>query len=178
MSLPVAVLAVLFALPLLSQNPAPDAPRAEGRVIAPGAKLEQLAGGFAFTEGPTSDSARERLLLRPAEQPDHEVDGRGPPETFLQPAGRANGMYFDAAGNLLACADEKTELWSIAPDGTHTVLAGEFEGRRFNGPNDVWGRPDGSVYFTDPFYPREWWDYDAKPQDASRSTSSRPTGRR
>ena len=52
-----AVFTVLLALPLLSQNPAPDAPRSEGSVIAPGATLAKLAGGFAFTEGPTSDSS-------------------------------------------------------------------------------------------------------------------------
>jgi len=56
------------------------------------------------------------------------VDGKL--STFLQPAGRANGMYFDAHGNLIACADEKTELWSITPDGKHTVLAKEYEGKR------------------------------------------------
>jgi len=43
--------------------------------------------------------------------------------TFLQPAGRSNGMYFDVRGNLLACADEKTELWSIAPDGRTLFVA-------------------------------------------------------
>jgi gluconolactonase len=74
-------------------------------------------------------------------------------------------MYFDAQGNLIACADEKTELWSIAPDGKHTVLAKEFDGKKLNGPNDVWVRPDGGLYFTDPFYKREWWDYNERPQD-------------
>jgi len=73
-------------------------------------------------------------------------------------------MYFDARGNLIACADEKTELWSITPDGQHTVLAKEFEGKSLNGPNDVWVRPDGALYFTDPFYKREWWDYNKPPQ--------------
>ena len=62
------------------------------------------------------------------------------------------------------CADEKTELWSIAPDGSRTVLAGTFEGRALNGPNDVWARPDGAVYFTDPFYKRDWWDHSEPPQ--------------
>jgi gluconolactonase len=85
--------------------------------------------------------------------------------TFLQPAGRANGMYFDAAGNLLACADEKTELWLITPDGKHTVLAQEFDGRPLNGPNDVWVVPAGGYYITDPFYKREWWTYNQRPQD-------------
>jgi gluconolactonase len=54
------------------------------------------------------------------------VDGKL--SKFLQPAGRANGMFFDANGNLIACADEKTELWSITPTES-TVLAKEYEGK-------------------------------------------------
>lgn len=135
-------------------------------VIAPGAKLEKLADGFAFTEGPTSDKDGHVFFT---DQPNDRIlkwttDGRL--ETFMQPAGRANGMYFDARGNLLACADEKMELWSIAPDGTHTVLAREYERKPLNGPNDVWARPDGGIYFTDPFYKRDWWTHDARPQDS------------
>jgi gluconolactonase len=133
-------------------------------VIAPGAKLEKLAGDFKFTEGPTADKAGNVFFT---DQPNNRimkwsVDGKL--STFLQPAGRANGMFFDAEGNLIACADEKTELWSITPDGKHTVLAKEYEGRKLNAPNDVWVRPDGSIFFTDPFYKRDWWDWDKAPQ--------------
>ena len=71
-------------------------------------------------------------------------------KTFLKPAGRSNGMYFDLAGNLIACADEKNELWSIARDGTVTVLLKDYKGKLLNGPNDVWVRPDNALYFTDP----------------------------
>ena len=74
-------------------------------------------------------------------------------------------MYFDGKGNLLACADENTELWSITPDGKHTVLAKEFNGKKLNGPNDVFVRADGSLYVTDPFFGRDWWDYHQAPQD-------------
>jgi gluconolactonase len=135
------------------------------RVVTPGATLEKLAGGFDFTEGPTCDAEGNLFFT---DQPNNRilkwsVDGRL--STFLQPAGRANGMYFDLAGPLIACADEKNELWSIAPDGTVTVLAGEYGGQRFNGPNDVWVRPDGAIYFTDPFYKRSWWTHDTMPQD-------------
>ena len=61
-------------------------------------------------------------------------------------------MYFDRDGNLIACADEKNELWSIATDGKATVVWKDYEGKMLNGPNDVWVRPSGSLYFTDPFY--------------------------
>lgn len=134
-------------------------------VVAPGAKLEKLSGGFKFTEGPSCDKEGSVFFT---DQPNDRImkwslDGKL--STFLQPAGRANGMYFDHNGNLLACADERTELWSITPDGHHTVLAKEFDGKRLNGPNDVWERPDGGLYLTDPFYKRPWWDYDKRPQD-------------
>lgn len=134
-------------------------------IVAPGAKLEKLAGDFAFTEGPTCDAAGNVFFT---DQPNDRimkwsVDGKL--STFMKPAGRANGMYFDSKGNLIACADEKTELWSITPDGKHTVIAKEFNGKALNGPNDVWVCPNGSLYMTDPFYKREWWDYSDKPQD-------------
>jgi gluconolactonase len=133
-------------------------------VVVPGAKLEKLAGDFSFTEGPTADKDGNVFFT---DQPNDRimkwgVDGKL--STFLQPAGRANGMFFDAKGNLVACADEKTEMWSITPDGQHTVLAKEYEGKKLNGPNDVWVRSDGSLFFTDPFYKRPWWDYNEQPQ--------------
>ena len=79
-------------------------------------------------------------------------------ETWLTPSGRSNGLFFDPQGNLLACADEKNELWSIAPDKSHEVLLADFEGKLFNGPNDLWVGKDGSIYFTDPYYKRAYWE--------------------
>lgn len=149
-----------LAAQLAAQSTNPASP-----VLAAGARLEKLAGDFKFTEGPTCD-ARGNVFF--TDQPNNRimkwsVDGKL--STFLQPAGRANGMYFDRQGTLVACADEKTELWAIAPDGSHTVLAREFNGKPLNGPNDIWVRPDGGLYFTDPFYKREWWSYNERPQD-------------
>lgn len=161
-----ALALLLLALPVLSPEQPPPGVQTEASVIAPGAKLEKLAGGFEFTEGPTSDKDGNVFFT---DQPNNRImkwSVDGELSTFLQPAGRANGMYFDARDNLLACADERMELWSIAPDGTRTVLASEFEGKPFNGPNDVWARPDGGIYFTDPFYKRNWWQHDARPQDS------------
>jgi gluconolactonase len=146
-------------LPLMAQTPTNSS-----SVIAPGAKLERLAHEFSFTEGPTCDKAGNIFFT---DQPNNRIlkwSVEGKLSEFMKPAGRANGMYFDRHGNLLACADEKTELWSITPDGKHTVLAKEFDGKALNGPNDVWERPDGALYLTDPFYKRDWWDYNRPPQ--------------
>jgi gluconolactonase len=128
-------------------------------VVVPGAKLEKLAGDFAFTEGPTCDKAGNIFFT---DQPNDRIlewSTDGKLSTFLQPAGRANGMYFDANGNLIACADEHNQLWSIAPDKTVTVLVTNFEGKYLNGPNDVWVAPNGAMYLSDPFYKRKWWNH-------------------
>ncbi|MGD0744172.1 MAG: SMP-30/gluconolactonase/LRE family protein [Verrucomicrobiota bacterium] len=145
------LLAALAAAPFL---------RAES-VIAPGAKLQKLAGDFAFTEGPTCDKNGDLFFV---DQPNNRilewsVDGKL--STFMQPSGRANGMCFDANGSLIACADEHNELWSIAPDKKVTVLVKDYQGKYLNGPNDVWVAPNGAMYVTDPFYKRNWWDHGA-----------------
>ena len=137
----------------------------ENGVMAPGAKVEKLAGDFEFAEGPTCDPEGNVFFT---DQPNDRIlkwSVEGKLSTFKQPAGRANGMYFDAGGNLIACADERNELWSIAPDGKVTVILSQYHGKPLNGPNDVWVRLDGAIYFTDPFYKRPWWKHDRMPQD-------------
>jgi gluconolactonase len=128
-------------------------------VAAPGETLQLLAGGFTFTEGAACDAAGNVYFT---DQPSDRIlkwDTSGKLSTFLQPCGRSNGLCFDDAGNIIACADEKNQLWSIAPDGTVTVLIKDFEGKLLNGPNDVWVRPGsgGALYITDPFYKRTYW---------------------
>jgi gluconolactonase len=130
-------------------------------VVAPGAKLEKLSGGFAFTEGATTDPKGNVFFV---DQPNNRIlkwSADGKLSTFLQPSGHANGMEFDAQGNLIACADEHNQLWSIAPDKTVTVLVTNFQGKYLNGPNDVWIEPNGGIFLTDPFYQRTWWGHTA-----------------
>ncbi len=128
-------------------------------VIAPGATLQKLAGGFAYTEGATCDESGNVFFV---DQPDNRImewSTDGKLSVFMQPSGHANGMEFDARGNLIACADEHNELWAIAPDKTVTVLVTNYNGKYLNGPNDVWIAPNGGMYLTDPFYRRTWWDH-------------------
>jgi gluconolactonase len=160
-----ALLALLsFAVPplLLSAQAIPNGQGAS--VIAPGAVVEKLAGDFSFTEGPASDNKGNVYFT---DQPNDRIlkwslDGKL--TTFLQPAGRSNGLIFDTKGNLLACADEKNELWSIAPNGKVTVLLKDFKGKLLNGPNDMWLRPNGGLYFTDPYYKRPYWKGRGEPE--------------
>jgi gluconolactonase len=123
-----------------------------------------VARQFKFTEGPAVDKAGNVYFT---DQPNNQIwkyDTQGKLSVFMDPAGRANGMYFDAKGNLIACADEKNQLWSIAPDKKVTVLVDLPEGHRLNGPNDVWVAPDGGMYFTDPYYQRDYWPRTAPEQ--------------
>ena len=138
---------------------------AESGIIAPGAKVEKLADGFKFTEGPAADAKGNVFFT---DQPNDRilkwsVDGKL--STFIEPCGRSNGLCFDSEGNLWACADEKNELWCIDSAGKETVVVKGYEGKLLNGPNDVWIRPDGGMYFTDPFYKRPYWNRGPIEQD-------------
>jgi len=136
----------------------PELQAADSSLLAPGARVEKLSGNFEFTEGPAADRQGNVFFT---DQPNDRIvrwdATTGEFTDWLKPAGRANGTYFDRAGSLLACADEKNELWSIGPDKKVTVLIKDVGGKLLNGPNDLWIRPDGALYFTDPLYQRPYW---------------------
>lgn len=137
----------------------------ERRLMDKGAKPEKLAGDFKFTEGPACD--REGNIFF-TDQPNNRImkwSTDNKLSLFGEHFGRANGMYFDKKGNLISCSDEKNELWSIAPDGKVTVMVKDFDGKKLNGPNDLWIAPNGSIYLTDPFYKRTWWDHETPEQE-------------
>lgn len=125
--------------------------------VAKNAKVVQLATGFSFTEGPAADESGSIYFT---DQPNNKIyiwtiDGKL--ESFHENSGRANGLYFDHDGNLLSCSDMDNQLWSIKSDKSHKALVIDFNGKRLNGPNDLWVRPDGGIYFTDPLYVRPYW---------------------
>jgi gluconolactonase len=127
-------------------------------ILAGSATPTLVARQFKFTEGPSVDKAGNVFFT---DQPNDKIwkySTEGELSVFLEKSGRANGTYFDQQGNLVVCADEHNEIWAIAPDGTHTVLLKDAQGHRLNGPNDLWLHPtNGSIYFTDPYYPRDYW---------------------
>lgn len=136
-----------------------------GDIVAPGAEVKLAADDFKFTEGPAADTGGNVYFT---DQPNDRImkwSVDGEVTTFMQPCGRSNGLYFDKKGNLLACADEKNELWLIDMKGRHKVLARDYKGKLLNAPNDLWVRPDGGLYFTDPFYKRKYWKRGPMEQD-------------
>jgi len=110
--------------------------------------VETVAEGFKFTEGPVwlpgeglvfSDIPADTIY-----RPDKTV--------FRQPSGKSNGLAVDAQGRLLACEHWNRRVTRTETDGTVTVLADSYLGRKFNSPNDLVVRSDGAVFFTDPPY--------------------------
>ncbi len=127
-------------------------------ILGDGAKLKLLKAGYEFTEGPAADKDGNVFFT---DQPNNRIlkwdADSGEVTTYIQPAGRANGLFFDRNGDLLAAADEKFELWRIDGSKNVTVLLGSYEGKKLNGPNDLWIAPGGGIYFTDPYYQRPYW---------------------
>ena len=128
------------------------------KLIGTKAKLIKVSGQFTFTEGPAVDKKGNIYFT---DQPNDKIwkyDINGKLSMFMDKTGRSNGLYFDKNGNIISCADNKDELWRISPDKKVTVLLSNYEGHRLNGPNDLWIDAKGGIYFTDPYYQREYWD--------------------
>ncbi len=138
-------------------------------IVAPNAQLVLVADAYKFTEGPAVDSNGDVYFT---DQPNNKIlkwDARtNKVSDYMTDAGRANGLYFDNEGRLLACADEKFELWQIDKDKKVTVLIDKVEGKNLNGPNDLWVDQKGGIYFTDPYYQRPYWTRTEKEMDAQK----------
>ncbi|WP_339665092.1 SMP-30/gluconolactonase/LRE family protein [Maribacter arcticus] len=128
-------------------------------LVADGAELNQISNKYSFTEGPASDKNGNVYFT---DQPNDKIikwnEADNTLSIFKEPAGRANGLYFDNNGNLLAAADDKNELWRINSNGIVDTLITNFEGKKLNGPNDIWVDLQGGIYFTDPYYQRPYWE--------------------
>jgi gluconolactonase len=133
------------------------APGAEEKSFAaPGAKLEKLWGEGEFTEGPAegpdgcvyfSDIGNRIMKFDPK---------TGKTTAFRDPSHRSNGLKFDAKGRLIACEGANTgggrRISITQKDGTVETLVGQFEGKKFNSPNDLTIDGKGRIYFSDPRY--------------------------
>jgi gluconolactonase len=137
-------------------------------LIAPDAAIERVASGLIFTEGPVwraghllfSDIPNKRIV-RWRRLPEG-------PELMTYATGMSNGLTLDRQGRVLAAEHDGRRVTRVADDGTRTVLAEQYLGKRLNSPNDIVVKSDGAVYFTDPPYgvrpvppgtvrPAGWW---------------------
>lgn len=116
--------------------------------------MQRLWTGGRWTEGPAYFPAARHLLFSdiPNDRMLRWDELTGAVGVYRQPAGYTNGHTVDRAGRLVSCEQGGRRITRTEHDGSVTVLADRFEGRRFNSPNDIVERADGTLWFTDPSY--------------------------
>jgi gluconolactonase len=116
--------------------------------------LERLHTGCRWTEGPAYFPAGRYLLFSdiPNDRTLRFDETTGVVGVFQHSSGFANGHTVDRAGRLISCEHGNRRVTRTEPDGSTTVLADRYAGKRLNSPNDVVERADGTVWFTDPSY--------------------------
>jgi gluconolactonase len=131
-------------------------------VVSAGARLEQVAGGFEFTEGPLWSPDGALLFSSPNTNAIYRWDPHGAVTVFRSKSGYSgtdigryhqpgsNGLTFDPDGRLTICQHGNRRVVRVEPHGNVTVMADRFEGRRLSSPNDLVYRSDGTLFFTDP----------------------------
>jgi gluconolactonase len=115
-------------------------------------RIEKIAAGFVFTEGPVW--SRDGFLLFsdvPNDVIHKWVPGEGT-SVYRKPTNKANGNTFDNRGRLLSCESKGRRVVRELRDGKLEVVAEKWEGKRLNAPNDITVRKDGHIYFTDPAF--------------------------
>jgi gluconolactonase len=134
-------------------------------IVAKKAELVKLGDGYSFTEGPAVHRNGDVYFT---DQPNNKIvkwsATNNQLSVFMEPSGRSNGMFFDKFDQLIACADEENQLWSIDDKGQKRVLIENYKGKKLNGPNDLWISPNGGIYLTDPLYKRPYWKRDPEMQ--------------
>ncbi|HYF01355.1 MAG TPA: SMP-30/gluconolactonase/LRE family protein [Planctomycetota bacterium] len=111
----------------------------------------KLATGMKFTEGPVADGKGSVFYTDIPNNRIMKWDGKEN-AVWRENSGGANGLRFDKDGRLVVCEGGNRRVTRIAPDGTVTVLADQFDGKKLNSPNDLAIDAKGGIYFTDPRY--------------------------
>ena len=119
------------------------------KLIGRGAKLQRVATGFGFTEGPVWDAAGFLYVSDEIQNKIYRVYPDGRRERLID-LGDPDGNTYDFGFHLLDCASVLRAVIRISPRGQYKVLADRYQGKRFNSPNDIVMGPDGAIYFTDP----------------------------
>lgn len=127
------------------------------------AKLERLYDGCRWAEGPAYFPAGRYLLW--SDIPNNRIlrydENDGHVSVFRQPSNNTNGHTVDRQGRLISCEHLGRRVTRTEFDGTISVIADRYQGKRLNSPNDVVVKSDGSIWFTDPAYGIDW-DYEGE----------------
>jgi gluconolactonase len=118
-------------------------------------KVEKLAGGVGFGEGPVWDRVGKRLIFSDMKD-DHMrawQDGKGI-STYRKPTNKANGNTYDRQGRLVSCEHATSRVVRQEKDGKMTVIASHYKDKELNSPNDLVVKSDGAIYFSDPSFGR------------------------
>lgn len=124
----------------------------EGSLVAEGAEVIEVRGGFQFLEGPVTDRSGDLYFTDINSNRIWRYSADGEFEVAIEPSNYANGLTLDLDGSLLICEQAGQRISRMDADGNLSVIADSYNGARFNSPNDLWVHPDGSIYFTDPRY--------------------------
>jgi gluconolactonase len=119
-------------------------------VVAAGAKVTKLAGDMKFTEGPVWLPKDKKLVFSDIPNSKLMQWSEGDGLSVYRKSEQANGNILDLEGRIISCQHGARNLIRIEADGTSKVLADKYDGKRFNSPNDVALRADGTLWFTDP----------------------------
>jgi gluconolactonase len=119
------------------------------KLIDRNAQLTRVGTGFGFTEGPVWDPAGFLYVSDEVQNKIYRLYLDGRKEEVIS-LGDPDGNTYDRQHRLIDCASVLRAIVSVASDGHHTVLSDNYEGKKFNSPNDVIAGPDGALYFTDP----------------------------
>lgn len=144
------LISLLFACKQVTQEEDKTSDNATEQLIF--GKVQKLTGDFKFTEGPAADQDGNVYFTDIPEQKIWIWTTAQELKIYRENTGGANGLFFDAKQNLLACEGYRGQISSTKPNGEYSILAATFMGVRFNQPNDIWPDGKGGVYFTDPEY--------------------------
>jgi SMP-30/Gluconolactonase/LRE-like region len=118
--------------------------------IVASSQAERLATGFVFTEGPLWHPDGYLLFVDIRRSQIWKLVPGGTPELLRENSGESNGMTFDMQGRVIICEMVNRQVTRMEANGSYTVLADRWNNQRLNRPNDVIGKSDGSLYFTNP----------------------------
>ena len=148
-----ALILVVYTFPAVAQEVAIAKDPSFWKLVPKDVKVEKMTSGFLFTEGPIWNKKDSTLLFSdiPANTI-YRLSTDGKSKEFLKPSENSNGLTYDPQGNLVICEQFTKRIVRLDKDSKISILADNYNGKKFNSPNDIVFKKDGSFFFTDPPY--------------------------